>query len=136
MSEFNQKIIEEFRVNDGIVGGFFEDKKVLLLHTTGAKSGEKRLNPLVTLADGERYIIVASAGGAEKHPAWYYNIKANSDVRVEVGTEQFDAQATITEESERSELYAKMVAMMPGFAEYEEKTAGIRTIPVITLSRS
>lgn len=136
MSEFNQKIIEEFRANDGIVGGFFEDKTVLLLHTTGAKSGEKRLNPLVTIVDDNRYIVVASSGGAEKHPAWFHNIKANSDVRVEVGTEQFDAQATITEESERSELYAKMVAMMPGFAEYEEKLAGVRVIPVITLNRS
>lgn len=136
MSEFNQKIIEEFRANDGIVGEFFEGKTVLLLHTIGAKSGKKRLNPLVTMADADRYIIIASAGGAEKHPAWYHNIKANTNVRVEVGTEQFDAEATITEEPERSELYAKMTVPYPFFADYAEKTAGIRTIPVITLSRS
>jgi len=136
VSDFNQKIIEEFRANDGKVGGYFENATVLLLHTTGAKSGKARVNPLVTLADGEAYIIVASAGGAEKHPDWFYNVKANRSVSVEVGTEKFEAATTITEEPERSELYAKMVAINPGFAEYEEKTAGIRTIPVITLNRA
>ena len=136
MSDYNKKVIEEFRANDGVVGDFFEGKTLLLLHTTGAKSGEKRLNPLVTIADGDSYIIVASAGGAEKHPAWYYNLKANTDVRIEVGTEQFDAKAMIAEEPERSELYAKMTERYPFFADYAEKTADIRTIPVITLNRA
>ena len=136
MSDFNQKIIAEFRENDGVVGGYFEGQTVLLLHTTGAKSGKARVNPVVTIEDGDRFVIIASAGGAEKHPAWYHNLKANPGVTVEVGTEKFEAQASITEEPERSELYAKMVARMPGFAEYEEKTAGIRTIPVITLNRN
>ena len=135
MSEFNQKIIEEFRANDGVVGGYFEGQTVLLLHTIGAKSGKERLNPVVTIEDDERYVIVASKGGVASNPDWYYNILANPAVNLEVGTEQFKAQATITEEPERTKLYAKMVERMPGFAEYEEKTAGIRIIPVITLNR-
>ena len=136
MSDFNQKIIAEFRENDGVVGGYFEGQTVLLLHTTGAKSGKERVNPVVTIEDDNRYVVVASKGGAASHPDWYYNLKANPRVNVEVGAEKFEAQATITEEPERSELYAKMVERMPGFAEYEEKTAGIRTIPVITLNRA
>ncbi len=136
MSDFNQKIIAEFRENDGVVGGYFEGQTVLLLHTTGAKSGKERVNPVVTIEDDNRYVVVASKGGAASHPDWYYNLKANPRVNVEVGAERFEAQATITEEPERSELYAKMVERMPGFAEYEEKTAGIRTIPVITLNRA
>ena len=136
MSDFNQKIIAEFRENDGVVGGYFEGQTVLLLHTTGAKSGKERVNPVVTIEDDNRYVVVASKAGAASHPDWYYNLKANPRVNVEVGAEKFEAQATITEEPERSELYAKMVERMPGFAEYEEKTAGIRTIPVITLNRA
>ena len=133
MSDFNQQVIEEFRANEGKVGGYFEGQTVLLLHTTGAKSGLERVNPVVTLKDGDRYVIVASKGGAPKHPDWYHNLVANPDVKVEVGTEQFDALATITDEPERTELYSQMEATNPAFTEYKSKTD--RVIPVITLSR-
>lgn len=132
-NEWNKKIIEEFRANDGKVGGPFENMTLLLLHTTGAKSGQPRINPVATLAEGNKYVIIASKGGADTHPAWYHNLVANPDVRVEVGTEEFAAQATVTDEPERTELYRKVASHYPGFAEYERKTE--RVIPVITLRR-
>lgn len=132
MSDFNQKVIEEFRANDGVVGGYFEGKDLLLLHTTGAKSGLERVNPLMYTTDGDRYIIIASKGGADTHPDWYYNLVANSDVRVEVGADNFDALATVADEPERTELYAKMEAVSDIFTEYKEKAK--RTIPVIVLT--
>lgn len=134
MSDFNKQVIEEFRENEGKVGGYFEDATVLLLHTIGAKSGNKRVNPVVTLIDDDNYIVIASAAGADSHPAWYHNIVANPEFDVEVGTEKFAISATITDEPERSDLYAKMVAINPGFAEYETKTS--RVIPVIVLNRA
>ena len=94
MSDFNKKVIEEFRANGGKVGGHFENMSLLLLHTTGAKSGLPRLNPLAQMADGDRYVIIASKGGAPSHPDWYHNIVANSSVKVEVGTEAFEANCT------------------------------------------
>lgn len=133
MSDFNKQVIEEFRANAGQVGGFFAGKQLLLLHTTGAKSGLPRLNPLVTFADGDRYIIVASKGGAPTHPDWYYNLVAHPEVTVEVGSEQFAARATVTDEPERSELYAKAAAIYDFFIEYEKKAG--RIIPVITLEK-
>ncbi len=132
MSDFNEKVIEEFRENEGKVGGYFEGANLLLLHTTGAKSGLERVNPLMYLPDDHRYIIIASKAGAPSNPDWYYNILANPEVTVEVGTEQLQAQATVADEPERSELYEKMVAVAPGFDEYREKTD--RTIPVIILT--
>lgn len=135
MSDFNEKVIAEFRANQGVVGGYFEGQTVLLLHTTGAKSGIERVNPVVTTQDGDRYVVVASKAGAEKHPDWYHNLVANPDVTVEVGAETFDATATVTEEPERTDLYSKMESLNPAFTEYKAKTAGIRVIPVITLSR-
>ena len=131
--EANQKVIEEFRANEGKVGGFFENATLLLLHTTGAKSGQPRINPLVTINDGDRYIVVASAGGAQNHPDWYYNVIANPEVGVELGTETFKARATDTEEPERTELYTTVSARYPNFIEYQEKAD--RVIPVITLER-
>jgi len=133
MSDFNKQIIEEFRANDGKVGGYFENSIVLLLHTIGAKSGQERLNPVVTIPDGDRHIIIASKAGADTHPAWYHNLVANPEVTVEVGTEKFAAKAIVTDEPERTELYEKMVAVNPGFDEYRKKTS--RVIPVITLER-
>ena len=133
MSDFNKQVIEEFRANGGEVGGFFADKQLLLLHTTGAKSGLPRLNPLVTFTDGDRYVIVASKGGAPTHPDWYYNLVAHPNVTVEVGSETFAAHATITSDPERSELYAKAASHYDFFIEYEKKAG--RVIPVITLSR-
>jgi len=106
---------------------------LLLLHTTGAKSGQPRLNPHAYITDGDRLIVVASKAGSPTHPDWYYNVVAHPEVSVEVGTEHFDAVAGIATEPERTERYAKMVAKNPGFAEYERKAT--RVIPVITLTR-
>ena len=133
MSDWNAKIIKEFRENDGKVGGHFENSTLLLLHTTGAKSGKPRINPLMCLQDGDRYVVVASKGGAPTHPDWHYNILANADVTVELGTEKFEATATLAEEPERTELYAKMEALADAFTEYK-KTSG-RVIPVVVLKR-
>ena len=131
--DWNTQVIEEFRANDGKVGGHFENMTLLLLHTIGAKSGQPRLNPVATMADGDRYVIIASKGGAPTNPDWYYNIVANPEVSIEVGTDTFRARADIAEEPERSELYGKMATLYPGFAEYERITD--RAIPVIVLTR-
>jgi deazaflavin-dependent oxidoreductase (nitroreductase family) len=130
--ERNRKIIEEFRTNDGKVGGRFEGKTLLLLHTKGAKSGQERINPTAYVRDGDRYVIIASKGGAPTNPSWYYNILANPLVTIEVGSETFQVLATVAEEPERTRLYNKMVEMMPGFDEYRRKTT--REIPVIVLT--
>lgn len=131
MSDFNKKVIEEFRANEGKVGGHFEGANLLILHTIGAKSGKERVNPLMYLPDDDRYVIIASKAGAPSNPDWYYNVVANPDVTIEVGTEELQAQASVADEPERSELYERMVAVAPGFAEYRQKTD--RTIPVVIL---
>ena len=133
VKDWNKKVIEEFRANDGKVGGPFVNLTLLLLHTTGAKSGLPRENPVAYLADGGRLVIIASKAGAPTNPAWYYNLVDNPEVSVEVGTEQFQALATITQEPERTELFEKMITLHPGFAEYSRKTT--RIIPVVTLTR-
>ena len=130
---FNQQIIEEFRANDGKVGGYFEGGTLLLLTTTGAKSGQPRLSPLAYTTDGDRFVIIASKGGAPTNPDWYYNLLAHPIVSIEVGQEHLQARATVVEEPERARLYAKMVEKMPGFAEYQRNTT--RQIPVIALER-
>ncbi|VAW37028.1 AclJ [hydrothermal vent metagenome] len=132
-NDWNKKVIEEFRANEGKVGGMFADMNLLLLHNTGAKSGLPRINPVVYLADGDQYVVIASKAGAPTNPDWYYNIVANPQVSVEVGSEQFEVVATVAEEPERSQLYEKMATLYPGFAEYAQKTT--RIIPVIVLSR-
>ncbi len=132
---FNQQVIEDFRANNGAVGGFFAGKPVLILHNTGAKSGKQRLNPLVYATHDDRYLVAATKGGAPTHPDWFFNVRANPDVTVEVGTERFAAKATIIEDGPaREELYSKLVAIMGQFAEYETKTD--RRIPVIVLERT
>jgi deazaflavin-dependent oxidoreductase (nitroreductase family) len=134
MSDFNTATIEEFRANNGKVGGYFAGANMLLLHTVGAKSGQPRTNPLVYVKDSERFVVIASKGGADSNPDWYHNLIANPIVTVELGSEQFQARATpVTEEPERSRLYAKMVEHRSGFAEYEKKTK--RKIPAIILER-
>ena len=133
MSDWNKQIIEEFRANEGRVGGNFSSASLLLLHTIGAKSGQERINPLVTFEDGERLVIVASKGGATSNPDWYYNLVANPEVNIEYGTETFLAQATITSEPERTALYERMESTFATFSDYK-KTAN-RVIPVLTLSR-
>jgi deazaflavin-dependent oxidoreductase (nitroreductase family) len=132
VNDRNSRIIDEFRANDGRVGGPFEGKTLLLLHTKGAKSRQERINPVAYVSDGERLVVIASKGGSPTNPDWYYNILANPLVTVEVGTEKFQARAAVAEEPERTRLYDKMVAMMPGFADYRRKTT--RVIPVIVLT--
>ncbi len=132
-NDFNKNVIKEFRANGGKVGGFFENSTLLLLHTIGAKSGLPRVNPMMYVADGERLVVVASKAGAPTNPAWYHNLVANPEVQVEVGTEQFQAKATVTSEPERTQLYQKIAEKFPGFAEYAQKTT--RVIPVVTLTR-
>jgi len=129
----NLGIIQEFRANGGKVGGPFAGRTLLLLHTIGAKSGQARINPVACVTEGDRLVIIASKGGAPTNPDWFYNVLANPLVTVETGNEQFKARATVAAEPERTRLYDQMVAMMPGFAEYQRKTT--RTIPVIILTR-
>jgi len=133
MSDFNKQVIEEFRNNDGEVGGHFKDMTLLLLHTTGAKSGKKRVNPVATIEDDGRLVIAASKGGAPTNPDWYHNLTANPEVVVEYGPEKFKAEASVASEPERTELYEKVAGKYPVFLEYPKKTD--RTIPVVILSR-
>jgi deazaflavin-dependent oxidoreductase (nitroreductase family) len=133
MSDWNKQIIEEFRANGGKVGGPFEGGQLLLLTTTGARSGQSHTTPLVYWSDGDRLIITASAAGAPKHPAWYHNLIAHPQATIEVGTETFNITATITSGEEREQLWARTVERYPGFADYQTKTT--RQIPVIILQR-
>lgn len=132
MSDWNQKIIEEFRANGGKVGGNFEGRTLLLLHSIGAKSGQERVNPTAYVRDGENFVIIASKGGAPTNPDWYYNLVANPLVNIEVGTETLQVRARVAEEPERTRLYNKMAEMMPAFNDYKNKTS--RKIPVFVLT--
>ncbi len=131
--DWNKAIIDEFRTNGGKVGGRFTGQPLALLHTVGAKSGKPRINPVACMKDGDRYVIIASKGGAPTNPDWYYNVVANPLVTLEYGTETFQAHATVATEPERTRLYNKMAAERPTFADYEHKTT--RRIPVIVLTR-
>ena len=132
VNNWNKKVIEEFRANEGRVGGNFEGKTLLLLHTMGAKSQQERINPVACIKDGDRLAVIASKAGAPTHPDWYYNIVANPQVTVEVGAENFQALASVAEEPERTRLYNQMVEVMPGFDDYRRNTT--RVIPVIVLT--
>lgn len=132
-NEFNLKIIEEFRANGGETSGPFKGRPLLLLTTKGAKSGEARTTPLVYSRDGDRFVIIASMGGAPKHPSWFLNLSANPEVTLEVGTEKFRARASVPDGAERDRLYAAQAAEMPAFNEYQQKTS--RRIPVVVLER-
>jgi len=132
-NDWNKAIIEEFRANGGKVGGYFAGVPVLLLHTTGAKSQQQRVNPLVYMTDGDRFVVAASKRGDPTNPDWYYNLVAHPLVTVEVGTEQFQARATIAAEPERTRLYDQIAAARPNYAEYQRSTT--RIIPVIVLTR-
>ena len=131
--DWNTKIIEEFRAKQGKVGGMFEGLPILLLHHTGAKTRKVRVNPLAYQADGDRLVIFASKGGASTNPDWLHNLKANPHATVEVGTETFDVRARVTEGDERERLWKRQKEIMPGFADYEQKTT--RQIPVVVLER-
>src|SRR5260221_6538769 len=132
LNDRNKQIIDEFRTNSGKVGGRFEGRTLLLLHTKGAKSGQERINPVAYVKDGDRFVVIASKGGADTHPDWYYNVITDPLVTVEAGTETFQAKATVAEEPERTRLYDKMVEVAPGFDDYRRKTT--RVIPVIVLT--
>jgi deazaflavin-dependent oxidoreductase (nitroreductase family) len=131
MSDFNRKIIDEFRANEGKVGGPFEGAPVLLLTSTGAKSGEQRTTPVVYQPDGERMVIFASKAGAPENPAWYHNLRANPTATVEVGADTVEVEAVVTDGDERERLFNKQKQLMPQFADYEQKTT--RQIPVVAL---
>lgn len=133
MNDFNTQVIEEFRANAGVVGGPFEGAPLLLLHHTGAKSGKGYVTPLVYRRDGEQYVIFASKAGAPSHPAWYHNLKANPDISIEVGTDTLPVRAGEADEPDRARLFAAQAHDSPQFADYE-KSAGDRTIPVLTLT--
>jgi deazaflavin-dependent oxidoreductase (nitroreductase family) len=132
-NDFNQRIIAEFHANGGTVGGPFAGAPMLLLTTTGAKSGTLRTTPLVYLPDGDRLVVIASKGGAPKHPAWYHNLVAHPDVTVEVGSETLPVRAAVLSGEERDRLYARQAGLRPAFAEYQAKTT--RRIPVVALER-
>jgi deazaflavin-dependent oxidoreductase (nitroreductase family) len=138
MTDWNDKIIAEFRDNNGVVGGPFAGAHLLLLTTTGAKSGERRTSPMLYFAEGDgSRIVIASKGGAPTNPAWYHNLLANPDVHVEAsidgGIEEYDAVAAPVPEPRRSERYAEIGLTNPGFAAYQEKTT--RPIPLVALTR-
>ena len=132
-NEYNRRLIEEFRASGGNVGGPFEHAPLLVLTTTGARSGQPHATLLGYLRDEERLIVIAAKQGASTHPDWYHNLLKHPQVKVEIGTEAFDASAVIIEASERDRLWSKAVEMHPVLAEHQEKTA--RQFPVIALRR-
>ncbi len=133
MSDWNAGVIDEFRTNHGKVGGPFKGAPLLLLHHKGARSGKQRVNPVMYLKDGDRYLIFASKGGHDYHPHWYHNLKAHPDAEIEVGDETVSVRAKEVRGAERDRFYAKQVSLYPQFGEYQRKTK--RVIPVIALTR-
>ena len=127
----NQQIVDEFRAHGGKVGGYFAGSTLLLLTTTGARSGKQTVSPVMCTVDGDRLLVYASAAGRPNHPAWYHNVVANPDVTVELGTETFPARATVISGEERDRLWAEQVARAPGFGQYQRNTT--RVIPVVAL---
>jgi deazaflavin-dependent oxidoreductase (nitroreductase family) len=132
MDDFNAKVIDEFRANEGRVGGNFEGLPIVLLHHVGAKSGTERINPLAVQLDGDRYVIFASKAGAPTNPAWYHNLKAHPNATIEYGTDTIDVVATEATGEERERLFRTQAERIPTFAEYEQKTD--RVIPVMVLT--
>jgi deazaflavin-dependent oxidoreductase (nitroreductase family) len=131
--DWNSKIIEEFRANDGKVGGQFEGAPLLLLHSIGAKSGAERVSPMMYQATNAGFAVFASAAGADKNPDWYHNLIANPDVQIEVGTDVLDVRAREAVGDERELIWTTQKRDYPGFAGYEAKTD--RVIPVLVLER-
>jgi deazaflavin-dependent oxidoreductase (nitroreductase family) len=129
--DFNRRNIEEFRANHGRLGGPFEGAPVLLLHSKGARSGQERVTPMMYMADGDRYLVFASAAGADRNPAWYHNLVAHPDATIEVGDGHVGVHAVELHGAERDAKYAVQAERYPGFAEYERKTT--RRIPVLAL---
>jgi deazaflavin-dependent oxidoreductase (nitroreductase family) len=133
LNDFNQRIIEEFRTNQGKVSGQFAGAPLLLLTTTGAKTGRSLTKPLAYSKDGDRIVLIASYAGAPKNPAWFNNLAANPIVTVELGGERFQARASVTSGAERQRLYDNQAKQMAVFVEYQKKTT--REIPVVVLQR-
>jgi deazaflavin-dependent oxidoreductase (nitroreductase family) len=135
MPNWNDQIIKDFRENDGKAGGRFEGAKLLLLTTTGAKSGEPRVAPMMYFTEADSIYVIASKGGSPEHPAWYHNLKANPEVTVEQATdhgiERYEATATPVDPEKRKELWAKFTAKAPQFAKYQENTD--RIIPLVAI---
>ena len=131
---FNQGLIADLRANGGkATSGPFVGRQVLILTTRGAQSGETRENPLAYSRLGDDYVIIASKGGAPTHPAWYHNLRAHPEVKVEVLGETFKARARVATDEEYEDLYSAHAEQMPAFNEYRQKTS--RKIPVIVLER-
>jgi deazaflavin-dependent oxidoreductase (nitroreductase family) len=133
VNDWNAKIIEEFRANAGKVGGPFEGLPLLLLHSTGAKTGRERVNPVAYQVTDGAIAVFASKGGSPTNPDWYHNLVAHPKVTVEVGTETFEAEARVAEGEERERIWERQKQDVPGFADYERKTE--RQIPVVILER-
>jgi len=133
MSDWNAPIIEEFRANDGKLGGNFEGAPMLLLHSTGAKSGQERVNPMMYQQVGDDLAVFASKAGADTNPDWFHNLRANPDATVEIGTETVAVRARVADDAERAPIWETQKERYPGFAEYEQKTD--RVIPVVILER-
>jgi deazaflavin-dependent oxidoreductase (nitroreductase family) len=129
--DWNRQVVEQFRANNGEVGGMWEGRPLLLLTTTGAKSGQRRTSPVMYLREGERVFVFASKGGAPTNPDWYHNILAHPEVTVELGGQTYQAHAKQVTGAERDSVYARWAAQYPQFREYQEKTT--RVIPVIEL---
>lgn len=134
INAFNKAIADEFRANDGKVGGQFENAELLLLTTTGAKSGQRRLSPLAYFTVDGKLIIIGSFAGAPKDPAWVHNLRANPGAHVEVGNDAYDVTARELPSHERAALFDKITAAAPGFADYQSKTS--RVIPLFELQRT
>ena len=133
VNDFNRKLIDEYRETGGKLSGGFERVPMLLLTTTGRKSGRRHTTPLAYQPDGEKIYVFGSFAGGPRHPAWYHNLVANPDVTVEVGPDTIDATAVVLEGDERDRVFEKQKRAIPNFAEYEEKTT--RVIPVVRLDR-
>jgi deazaflavin-dependent oxidoreductase (nitroreductase family) len=137
MPDRNQAIIDEFRTHEGRVGGPFEGRTLLLLHHRGAKTGTERVNPLAyQRVSPEAVAVFASKGGAPTNPDWYYNLVANPDASVEIGTEAFPVRARVAVGEEREQIWERQKRDWPGFADYDEKLKGIRDIPVVVLKKT
>ena len=132
MSHYNDRIIAEFRENGGRVQNF--GSSLVLLHTVGAKTGEPRVSPVLGIADGDAWLVIASAGGSPRHPAWYFNLVAQPDVAIETPTETVDVHATVLEGADYDAAWAKFLARSSAFEQYAQRTDG-RTMPIIRLSR-
>ena len=132
-SDWNKAIIEEFRAHGGKVGGRFEGRPLLLLHSVGAKTGKTRVNPLAYQDLGGRFAVFASKGGSPKNPDWYHNLVKNPRASVEVGTEKFDVIASVARGAKRERIWTTQKRRIPTFADYERKTK--REIPVVILER-